>query len=60
LWRVVVDKFFVDGEVLLFCEDGIVYFDIVLVENILADIGGNIEEGVTHTYEGACELGHGG
>jgi hypothetical protein len=58
LWGVVVDKFFVNGEVFVLGEDGIVYLDVVFVEDVLADVGGNVEEGVTHAYDGACELGH--
>mmetsp|Transcript_37552 Transcript_37552/g.79195 ORF Transcript_37552/g.79195 Transcript_37552/m.79195 type:complete len:365 (-) Transcript_37552:29-1123(-) len=50
LGRVVVHKFFVDGDVLLLGEDGVVHFDIVFVEDVLADIGGDVEEGVTHSH----------
>ena len=57
--RVVVDELLVDGDVLLLGEDGIVHLDVVLVEDVLADLGGDVEEGVAHPHEGAAELGHG-
>jgi hypothetical protein len=50
LGRIVVDKLFVDGNVLFFGEDGIVHFDIVFVKNVLADLGGDVEEGVSHSH----------
>lgn len=58
LWGVVVDKFFVDGKVFVLGEDGVVYLDVVFVEDVLVDVGGDVEEGIAHAYEGACELGH--
>ena len=59
LGGVIVDELLVDGDVLLLGEDGIVHLDFVLVEDVLADLGGDVEEGIPHTDEGAAELCHG-
>ncbi|KAL7536786.1 hypothetical protein ACHAWF_005558 [Thalassiosira exigua] len=51
LGGIVVDQFFVDGGVLFLRENGIVHLNIVFVEDVLADLRRNVEEGVAHPHE---------
>mmetsp|Transcript_19244 Transcript_19244/g.42798 ORF Transcript_19244/g.42798 Transcript_19244/m.42798 type:complete len:378 (-) Transcript_19244:91-1224(-) len=50
LRAVVVDQLLVEGHVLLLGEDGVVQLHGVLVENLLADLRGDVEERVAHAH----------
>mmetsp|Transcript_38718 Transcript_38718/g.116314 ORF Transcript_38718/g.116314 Transcript_38718/m.116314 type:complete len:406 (+) Transcript_38718:64-1281(+) len=53
-----VHELLVDGDVLLLGEDGGVELDVVLVEDVLSNLGRDVEEGVAHAHEDSVVLRH--
>ena len=53
-WLVGIDEFLEQRLVLFFGQDCRIKLDIVFVQQILSNVGGNVEQGVAHSHQDSC------